>query len=740
MQSLSCSKYRFDNFELDTVRRRLLRDGNLVPLNPKAFDMLRVLVEHNGALVTKEDLFKLVWEDQIVEESNLTVNMSAIRRALGEKANEPRYITTVSGRGYSFWADLSSDAVDVLVESRSLSRIVIDDEEETGQHQLLDSTASAEGETSLQASDPPGRRNMRPILFASGAIVLVAGTAVLFWYFASRGQQLLLPFRTTSVKRLTTSGRIMNATISPDGKLFAYSQEETDGRTTLLLEHVDGSGRVELRPPLSVSYMSITFTPDGSRIYFGITSEEPSESGLYRIPAFGGAPEKIKDGFWNRISFSPDGTQFAFVTFDEENKTSSLRIADVPWRGEREIASRPGSLGFVGTTVDWSPEGSRIVVSAVNDESTQKQDLQIVDLSSGTVMQLTHLKWDGIRAVSWLNDGNGLIATAGSHDVGWDSKLWHISEVDGQARRIVSDLNSYGIVARLSADKKALLTAQAQHISNIWVAPADELSAARQRTFDMIGRQNGWFGVEWLPDGRILYTSYHNNSETIWVMDATGENQRQIIPDGGRNYNISASADGRLIAFESDRSGTDEIWIANSDGTGMRSVTTGGNNFQPHISPDGKWIIYRSSRDGVASLWRVPTDSGEPATRFTHHTTAWARISPDGQSVASNCVINARSQLCIFSASGGDPIRQFDVPPRANFRLGVHWTPDGTAVTYRDWVRGIWSQDLDGGEPVRLNGLPQEKLFAYGWSPDGKYFAFSRGRAIQDLVLITSED
>jgi DNA-binding winged helix-turn-helix (wHTH) protein len=60
MQALSCSNYRFDNFELDVVRRRLLRDGRSVTLNPKAFDMLRVLVEHNGILVTKEDLFRLV--------------------------------------------------------------------------------------------------------------------------------------------------------------------------------------------------------------------------------------------------------------------------------------------------------------------------------------------------------------------------------------------------------------------------------------------------------------------------------------------------------------------------------------------------------------------------------------------------------------------------------------------------------------------------------------------------------
>ncbi len=95
-------KFKFEEFELDVLKRQLTRKGEIVPLNPKAFDILFALVESNGKLLSKDDLFELVWEDQIVEESNLTVNMSAIRRALGEKVSQPRFITTVSGQGYRF--------------------------------------------------------------------------------------------------------------------------------------------------------------------------------------------------------------------------------------------------------------------------------------------------------------------------------------------------------------------------------------------------------------------------------------------------------------------------------------------------------------------------------------------------------------------------------------------------------------------------------------------------------------
>jgi Tol biopolymer transport system component len=66
----------------------------------------------------------------------------------------------------------------------------------------------------------------------------------------------------------------------------------------------------------------------------------------------------------------------------------------------------------------------------------------------------------------------------------------------------------------------------------------------------------------------------------------------------------------------------------------------------------------------------------------------------------------------------------------------LRWTTDGTAVAYRDWVNGIWRQPVDGGAPQRLSGLPEEKLFAYGWSPDGKQFAFTRGAETRDVVLM----
>jgi DNA-binding winged helix-turn-helix (wHTH) protein/TolB-like protein/Flp pilus assembly protein TadD len=98
--------YEFGPFRIDTVKRRLLRSGAIVPLTPKAFDTLLVLVGHSGQIVEKDYLMEQVWPGIAVEENNLTQNISALRKALGERREAPQYILTVPGSGYRFIADV----------------------------------------------------------------------------------------------------------------------------------------------------------------------------------------------------------------------------------------------------------------------------------------------------------------------------------------------------------------------------------------------------------------------------------------------------------------------------------------------------------------------------------------------------------------------------------------------------------------------------------------------------------
>src|SRR5262245_61451715 len=102
--------YEFGPFRLDAVEHLLLRNGESVPLTPKAFDLLLALVERHGHLVEKDELLKKVWPDSIVEEANLASNISQLRKALGDGENGQRYIETLPKRGYRFVAPMKEVA------------------------------------------------------------------------------------------------------------------------------------------------------------------------------------------------------------------------------------------------------------------------------------------------------------------------------------------------------------------------------------------------------------------------------------------------------------------------------------------------------------------------------------------------------------------------------------------------------------------------------------------------------
>ena len=98
--------FKFGPYQLDCERHLLVRDGKPVSLHEKALQILMVLVRHRGEVVSKDELMKAAWPDAFVEEANLSQNVFVLRKALGERAKENRYIATVPGRGYSFVASL----------------------------------------------------------------------------------------------------------------------------------------------------------------------------------------------------------------------------------------------------------------------------------------------------------------------------------------------------------------------------------------------------------------------------------------------------------------------------------------------------------------------------------------------------------------------------------------------------------------------------------------------------------
>jgi DNA-binding winged helix-turn-helix (wHTH) protein len=130
MRQSSKDFYEFGDFKIDSVERVLLREGELVPLTPKVFDLL--LIENNGHMVEKDRLMKEVWPDAFVEEGNLTQNISVLRKVLSNGEEGHQYIQTIPRRGYRFvgrirtMPDVSEE---LIIEEHSRSTIVVEQRE-----------------------------------------------------------------------------------------------------------------------------------------------------------------------------------------------------------------------------------------------------------------------------------------------------------------------------------------------------------------------------------------------------------------------------------------------------------------------------------------------------------------------------------------------------------------------------------------------------------------------------------
>src|SRR5262245_11882287 len=123
--------YEFDSFRVDPVKRLLWRDGAVVGLTPKAFDLLLALIESGGEVVEKDKLMARVWHDSFVEEGNLTYNIHTLRKALGEKPHQHNFIITVPGIGYKFVAEVrevEAGSADLIVKEKVTARVIIEDE------------------------------------------------------------------------------------------------------------------------------------------------------------------------------------------------------------------------------------------------------------------------------------------------------------------------------------------------------------------------------------------------------------------------------------------------------------------------------------------------------------------------------------------------------------------------------------------------------------------------------------
>lgn len=716
MRSSANKLYKFGPFQVDGEERLLLRNGERIPLTPKAFDTLLILVEKNGHTVEKEELMRLIWPDVAVEENNLSQNIHAIRKALGETTQGTQYIETLPRRGYRFLG-------------------------------VIETSPASESEAILPTEPPPlqtvpaipsqsVKKQSRSIWIVAGlsaCIVLIGG--LFFWRRATESVQRHAP--ELKLTRMTTTSNSWDVAISPDGKTLAYVQG--DGLQSVKLKPVSGESESELIAPMEARYRGITFSPDGNSIFFTRKEKGAMAFVLYQRNLHSPEQKIILPQVDSAITFSPDGNKIAFVREDQTTGKSSLIVANIDGSNEKLLATHQTPDHFSVDGPSWSPDGKTIALSVGLTKPVFHFRIATIQVSNGQESFQGEAKWAWAMDVAWLANGKEIILIGRHHNEGTNNnQVWRVNVASGQAQKITNDLNDYRGLS-LASNSQKLVTVQVETRANIWIQ--DQAGNQPIVTTVDAASQNGYDGLDWTPGGQIVYTSLRNGQQDLWRIDPkTQINERLTSDVNDKAVSPSVSNDGRFIVFNSGRVGIPRIWRIDIDGKNPHSLTNSNIDLQPFCSWQQNWAVYSSDKDGRRSIYKIPLD-GAPATpqMLIDKFAEAPAVSPDGNFIACNYQAdnNSPPQIAIIPAQGGAPTQFVSIPIFA--RVNVRWHPLEKSLSYlsrSDDQTNLWLQSLAGGAPKKITNFSGERIFAYAWSRDGKRLAFSRGTINRDVVMI----
>jgi Tol biopolymer transport system component/DNA-binding winged helix-turn-helix (wHTH) protein len=761
MQFLSHRFYRFDDFEIDTLKRQLLRSGQPVTLQPKAFDLLLALVENCGRLLTKDDLLNRVWPDQIVEESNLTVHMSALRKALGEQRDQRRFVVTEPGRGYRFVADVSevdAESEEFSIESHTLSRIVIEEEidsrdephrapAETKIASLPAATLAGQLAASADLSryaivspqtQPASESRPAKVVAVSAFVGLALLSLVFGLYKFLNRKESDLPFKQFKVSRLTNNGKVLGAAIAPDGKYVAYVLPEAEGKS-LWVQQVGTASNIRVLPPTKSEFWGVTFSPDGAYLYYNLFPGDNPDLYLYRVPSLGGMTQRIPNIIAPSFALSPDGRRIAYTTSYSARGKSYLSVSNADGSNGREIVERqqPSNFEVLGQVISWSPQGD--ILAAVVDNYAPDghySSIMGVGVNDGAERALSTDRWYNVSSLQWLKDGSGLFMVAGESPL-LPTQVWFLSYPSGSRRKITNDLSEYGWLG-LSSDGQTLVSVQSNSVNGFWVGKREERVNDFREVVSEVGRLSP---SVWMPDGKIVFRSQADGGSNLWLMEPDGGGRSQLTSDAQVSHRgLCASPDGKHVVFVSWRGGKQNLWRLDVKEGNLTRLTSGDGEGYPNCSPDGRWVVYQNGLGvGKPTLWRVPLSGGAPEQLVQTFATKPA-MSQDGKRIAYIYMDADKWRIGIITADSGKKLQSLDLPATVIEHL-IRWAPDGDALYFISTVGdvgNVWSLPLDGTPPQQLTNFTSHLLGDFILSPDGQRIAFTRGMESRDVVILNN--
>jgi Tol biopolymer transport system component len=537
--------------------------------------------------------------------------------------------------------------------------------------------------------------------------------------------------------RLTYSGDVTLAEVSPDGRMLAQVTD-LKGHQSLWLQQVAMGSRVQLTPADQVEYWALRFSPDGRHVYYVAWRADQTDAALYRLPILGGAAMRVLGGIGSDFDFSPDGRRLAYVDDRSSQGVSRLMVAGADGSNPRPLATRhhPSYFGNYQSGPAWAPDGRRIACP-VGSHAPEEPLMRIVLVSvpGGLEQAWSNQTWADIEMIEWLPDGSGVVLVA-SMTASDAHQLWFLAYPGGQVRRVSNDLSDYDGIS-VSADGSELVSVRSEAESTLWITDGDATAPGRMISSEVSGTKHGEV-FAWTRDGRLIYGSGAGGNRDLWIVRADGSEARQLTDDPCIDRDPALSPDGRTLAYACNRGGAFHIWTMDLEGGEPVQLTRGSIEVRPQFSSDGRWLVYQQGLGWMKdTIWKVPAGGGRQV-QIHAGVSLWPVPAPDQPRVAFYAMDSTEWTLRVMPLDGAGAAGELPFPSTVSERV-VRWTPDGTALVMidnREGVSNLLAQPLSGAPAYPMTHFTGGVVKYFAWSPDGERLAYSRSRQTSDAVRL----
>jgi Tol biopolymer transport system component/DNA-binding winged helix-turn-helix (wHTH) protein len=706
--------YQFGPFLLDPSEQVLLCDGRPLPLTPKAFEVLRVLVENSGHLVDKDQLLKEIWPDCFVEEGGVNRYVSVVRKTLSERDPSQQYILTVPKRGYRFVVPVSENAsVPVQPDARTGSGVAVRPVAGWSWPRRLIGLAGALLSLSYAVLAPSGLPSQATLARAS---------------------------RSPAHRQITFTGSEGAPTISPDGQRVAYLSSGASEKS-VVVETLPGGNPVVVFVAPEVSYLR--WSPDGANLL--LWARGSGYDGVYLVSHAGGTPTTIAPKRFVAC-WSPDGSAIAVVSY-----VGKMWFVDTNGRLLRTVTLESGPESV--WDIDWSPATGRLVFTS--GDAPDRYAIWTIQ-PDGSEQTKVLDEQPEVPSVRWAPQGDAIYYLGRMNQTDSLQRLAIRSgRADGPIATLMTGLETDRSFA-VSADGTRLVYARAPYYSNLWRLDVHPHGTPRVPSTTELTRGTSLVERPRVsPDGTtVVFTLGHEPRTELYTVPIAGGRPTQLTFLDSFSVAGGWSPDGRQIAFASTLGGKRRVWTIEAAGGQARAVSSSdlSDSFDLVWSPGSRILFQRPGNRNFDELdletrgTRPLLGNGAPGWVF------FPAYSPDGRKVAVMWnrppdrgiwvidTIGRRATLLRRTAKSAEP---------------VGWSADGRTVYVvegengprRGWTAPIGETkthtrilalSLDG----RVKTIAQlaGEIGGVGMSPDASRFVYVAYSSRSDVWVVDDFD